>query len=188
MVGRVLTKNRGIAERDRDTFRLKGFEALNAAQFASLIATCEEKIAGYVAKRGPAIWQHRRKSTGYVPGTARYEVLKRAKFRCELCDISVDEKALEVDHIHPRNLGGSDELHNLQALCYSCNATKRDRDDTDFREVRLAYMHREDGCPFCELPSTRVVAENELALAFRDGFPVTEHHTHHPQTACVRLH
>lgn len=109
--------------------------------------------------------------------TARYEVLKRAKLRCELCGVSADEKALEVDHIQPRNLGGNDELHNLQALCYSCNATKRDRDDTDFREVGLAYTHREDGCPFCELPSSRVVAENELALAFRDGFPVTEHHT-----------
>lgn len=177
MVGRVLTKNRGITERDRDTFRIKGFEALNAEQIASLIATCEEKIDGYIEKRGQAIWQHRKKSAGYVPGTARYEVLKRAKFRCELCGISADVKALEVDHIQPRNLGGSDELHNLQALCYSCNATKRDRDDTDFREVGHAYRHREHGCPFCELPASRVVAENELALAFRDGFPVTEHHT-----------
>lgn len=177
MVGRVLTNNRGITERDSNTFHLKGFKSLTAEQIASLIAACEQKICGYVAKRGQAIWEHRRKSAGYIPGTARYEVLKRAKFRCELCGVSAGEKALEVDHIQPRNLGGSDELHNLQALCYSCNATKRDRDDTDLRGVGLSYMLREEGCAFCELPSSRVVAENELALAFRDGFPVTEHHT-----------
>jgi diadenosine tetraphosphate (Ap4A) HIT family hydrolase len=112
-----------------------------------------------------------------VPGTARYEILKRAKFRCELCGVSADEKALEVDHILPRNLGWSDEVHNLQALCYSCNATKRDRDDTDFRGMANAYLNRSLDCPFCELPEQRIVAENELAIAFRDAFPVTEQHT-----------
>lgn len=70
---------------------------------------CQSKIEEYVSKRGEAIWAHRRKSTGYVPSTARYEILKRAKFRCELCGVSADEKALEVDHILPRNRGSSDE-------------------------------------------------------------------------------
>lgn len=60
--------------------------------------------------------------------------------------MSADEKALEVDHILPRNSGGSDEEHNLQALCYSCNATKRDRDDTDFRGMASAYLTRSAGC------------------------------------------
>lgn len=177
MVGKVLTKNRQITEREGDGFRLKNFEALTSDEVSALAALCQAKIDEYVGKRGEAIWAHRRKSSGYVPGTARYEILKRAKFRCELCGISADEKALEVDHILPRNLGGSDEEHNLQALCYSCNATKRDRDNTDFRGMATAYASRSEGCAFCELPPERIVAENELALAFRDGFPVTEHHT-----------
>lgn len=177
MVGKVLTKNRQITERSNDGYLLKGFAELSEAEREELVSLCEAKIEEYVAKRGSAIWAHRRKSSGYVPGTARYEVLKRAKFHCELCGISADERALEVDHIIPRNLGGSDELHNLQALCFSCNATKRDRDDTDFRGIAEAYSDRSPGCPFCELPPQRVVSENELAIAFRDGFPVTEHHT-----------
>ena len=177
MVGKVLTKNRQITERKADEFRLKNFEALTSDEVSALVVLCQAKIDEYVGKRGEAIWAHRRKSTGYVPGTARYEILKQAKFRCELCGISADEKALEVDHILPRNLGGSDEQHNLQALCYSCNATKRDRDDTDFRGMSAAYAARSEGCAFCELPAERIIAENELALAFRDGFPVTEHHT-----------
>ena len=105
------------------------------------------------------------------------KILKRAQFRCELCGISAEEKALEVDHIRPRNHGGTDDADNLQALCYSCNAMKRDRDSTDFRPWRAQYEHREDGCLFCEIPPTRVIAENNLAYAIRDGFPVTAMHT-----------
>jgi diadenosine tetraphosphate (Ap4A) HIT family hydrolase len=36
---------------------------------------------------------------------------------------------------------------------------------------------RETECPFCNLESKRIVAENECAIAFRDGFPVTHLHT-----------
>jgi hypothetical protein len=31
---------------------------------------------------------------------------------------------MEVDHIKPWSEGGSDELWNLQALCYTCNRSK----------------------------------------------------------------
>jgi len=93
-----------------------------------------------------------------------------------LCGVSADVKALEVDHILPRNHGGSDDLSNLQALCYSCNAMKRDRDDTDFREIRESYGRREDGCLFCEMPHDRIIEQNELAYVIWDGFPVTPLH------------
>ena len=54
---------------------------------------------------------------------------------------------------------------------------KRDTDDTDFRQIRVSYEYREPGCLFCEIPKERVVAENELAYAILDAFPVTEQHT-----------
>ena len=114
---------------------------------------------------------------GYIPGTLRYEVLKRAKFRCELCGISAEEKALEVDHIIPRNQGGSDDLWNLQALCYSCNAMKRDRDDTDFRVFGSHTSTVNPVVYFVKFLSDRIIAENELAYAIRDSYPVTEMHT-----------
>lgn len=34
-----------------------------------------------------------------------------------------------------------------------------------------------DACPFCSLPSSRLVGENEHSLAIRDAFPVSEGHT-----------
>ena len=176
MVGKVLT-NRHVVKRVGKDYRLELSETLSPSQISELVAICEAKVEEYEQRRGEKIWSHRAKSAGYISGTVRYEVLKRAQFHCELCGISADEKALEVDHILPRNAGGSDELHNYQALCYSCNAMKRDRDDTDFRAVKASYTESPDGCLFCHLsPERKVLAENSLAYAIADGFPVTERH------------
>lgn len=132
MVGKVL-RNHGIVEKQSKDYLLKDTEHLTATQREELIELCQSRLSEYLDKRGERIFAHRKLSAGYVSGTLRYEVLKGAKFRCELCGVPADEKALEVDHIIPRNLGGSDDSSNLQALCYSCNSMKRDRDSTDFR-------------------------------------------------------
>jgi ATP adenylyltransferase len=176
MVGRVL-RNREIVDRDKKEYSLVGFEHFSERESQDLIDLCKKRLLAFMDARGRRVYEHRRKSSGYISGTIRYDILKRARFRCELCGISADDKALEVDHILPRNHGGSDDTSNLQALCYSCNAMKRDRDDTDFRQIRESYDSREDGCLFCEMPSERVIVENELAYLIRDGFPVTDLHT-----------
>jgi ATP adenylyltransferase len=176
MVGRVL-RSHGIVEKRDHGYYLIGYDYLDDEQVEHLIELCEAKLDEYKTKRGKRIWQHRKVSAGYISGTLRYEVLKQAKFRCELCGVSADVRALEVDHIIPRSKGGTEEPDNLQALCYRCNAMKRDRDDTDFRDVGKSYERREQGCPFCEMPEDQMVGETELAYAVRDVFPVTPLHT-----------
>jgi ATP adenylyltransferase len=131
MPGAVLRK-RGIVDYGDGEYSLPGFDEMTAAERHELVALCHAKFDEYLERRADP-WSHRRKSAGYVSGTLRYAVLKRAAFRCELCGASAEDRALEVDHIVPRNFGGSDDLSNLQALCYSCNAMKRDRDTVDFR-------------------------------------------------------
>jgi ATP adenylyltransferase len=176
MVGRVL-RSHGIVEKEGDGYYLVGYDDLDDEQVEHLIELCEAKLDEYKTKRGKRIWQHRKASAGYISGTLRYEVLKRARFRCELCGVSADVRALEVDHIVPRSRGGTDDPDNLQALCYRCNAMKRDRDDTDFRGVGESYEQSERGCPFWEVPKDHAVSETELAYAIRDAFPVTPLHT-----------
>ncbi|MFC1936901.1 HIT domain-containing protein, partial [Chloroflexota bacterium] len=178
MVGRVL-RNHKIVKRDRATkqYQLTGYENLTLDQKNHLMELCQTRLDKYVDARGKKIFEHRKKSEGYISGSIRYEVLKRAKYRCELCGISAEIKALEVDHIIPRNKGGSDEINNFQALCYSCNAMKRDRDNTDFRNMRNLYDERDGDCLFCSIDKSRIIDENELMYVMRDGYPVTDLHT-----------
>ena len=175
MPGRVL-RGRGVVEKHGPAYSLPGYADLSEAERHELVALCLSKIDDFLGKRADP-WAHRRVSAGYVSGTLRYEVLKRAAFRCELCGVSAEVRALEVDHILPRNHGGTDDLSNLQSLCYSCNAMKRDRDDTDFRGVSASYHERELGCVFCDIGPERIISENELFVAVRDAYPVTEGHT-----------
>ena len=175
MPGAVLRK-RGAVDYADGAYSIPSFDEMTAAERHELIALCQAKFDEYLERRADP-WSHRRKSAGYVSGTLRYEVLKRAVFRCELCGASAEDRALEVDHIVPRNAGGSDDLSNLQALCYSCNAMKRDRDTTDFRGMAARYRERSDRCIFCNIDAARIVTENELTVAIPDAFPVTEGHT-----------
>jgi len=59
-----------------------------------------------------------------ISETTRQDVLNRDNCRCRACGFS-DSLTLEIDHVKPRSLGGSDNLDNLQALCSFCNNTKK---------------------------------------------------------------
>jgi len=180
MVGKVLTNN-GVVEPIKEGRHITGYRLTEMthteAQRTALQAMCDEAIDDYISKRGKAIWDHRRPDSGYVSGSTRYNVLKRAKHRCELCGGHEEQVALQVDHIIPRSKGGPDDISNFQALCMTCNTNKRDTDDTDFRDVLASYGDRETDCIFCELGAGRIIAKNELCFAIKDAFPVTEHHT-----------
>lgn len=176
MVGTVL-RRRSIVRKDGSRFELLGHAELSDEQRKDLVDLCDEKISEYEKRRGNAMWTHRTKASGYVSGTLRYEILKRAQFHCELCGISADIRALEVDHIEPRSRGGTDDPENLQALCFSCNAMKRDRDNTDLRAIRESFKQKMEGCLFCDRDKRQIVSENKLAFVIRDGFAVTPLHT-----------
>lgn len=174
---KFLSKHLKEIKRDKENYTFEGFD-LTESQRQELIELCKEQLDKYINKRGiDNILQHRKKSSGYISGNIRYEVLKRAKRRCELCGISANEKALEVDHIIPRENGGSDEMTNFQALCYSCNSMKRNKDDTDFRKVLDSYNDRDKECIFCNISKNRIIKENELAFVIEDNYPVTKNHS-----------
>src|SRR4051812_40064094 len=146
MPGRVLASH-GLVERDGDGFRLiPDARGLSPAEKDELTRMCDVAVAQYIERRGGRLYEHRRTALGDISGTDRYEVLRRAGFRCELCGTPADERALEVDHIIPRRHGGSDDHTNLQALCWRCNANKGARDDTDFRAVRDSLNARQHDC------------------------------------------
>lgn len=52
--------------------------------------------------------------------------MARDAFTCRYCGQKAPDVQLQVDHIHPRALGGNDEAENLITACFDCNMGKRD--------------------------------------------------------------
>lgn len=71
-----------------------------------------------------------------APRGLRAQVLRRDGWRCQECGWTPGDpvplaptgrplyRGLEMDHIHPKSLGGPDTLDNFQVLCTSCNTRK----------------------------------------------------------------
>lgn len=175
MPGRVL-RDHGIVTSDGSDFVLNVRENLTQEQITELVQLCQVKIDEYEQKYGlKSIWHSRFATARNISGPLQYEVLKRAKGRCELCGVSMRVKALQVDHIRPYSKGGPTVLENLQALCYTCNAQKQNKDDTDFRDWPKLYDVRDKDCIFCRQGSSMRI-KNSLAMAFEDKYPVTKGH------------
>ena len=177
MVGRVLTSN-GITTHAGGVYSLIGADDLSDHERDALLKLCREKLDSFRLKRGDEVFAHRSRHRTAISGSIRYRVFTRAKGRCECCGAHEHQAALEVDHIIPKNRGGSDDISNFQALCFRCNAGKRDSDSTDFRGVLQSYGYRQEGCLFCELQtSDRVLLRNALAVCIADAYPVTAGHS-----------
>lgn len=64
----------------------------------------------------------------------RQTVLKRDGYKCAVCGIKLNRKAIPlspnnptVDHIVPLSKGGTHTYDNLRACCLNCNSKKGDR-------------------------------------------------------------
>ena len=89
MPGRVLGQNHGIVtairgeRNDIIAYQLNGYSYLTSEEREGLLHACQEKYERYLDARGQQVYQHRRMARGYISGTLRYEVMKRARYRCE---------------------------------------------------------------------------------------------------------
>ena len=54
----------------------------------------------------------------------RYEILRRDNHACRYCGAAAPAVKLNVDHVIPQALGGSDKPDNLVTACADCNAGK----------------------------------------------------------------
>ena len=173
---KYLSKHLKNIKRDKENYYYEGFD-LSKEEKKEIIEICYDKLQQYIEKRGlEKIFKHRTLASRAISGSIRYKVLTKAKNRCEACGVLSNERALEVDHIEPRSLGGKDDLSNFQALCYKCNAQKGNRDNTNFKKILESYKLRDKECIFCNISKSRIIKSNELACVVYDEYPVTKYH------------
>jgi 5-methylcytosine-specific restriction enzyme A len=63
----------------------------------------------------------------HIAASVRVSVLNRDKYKCVFCGRNSKYIELEVDHIIPFSKGGSNDISNLQTLCFDCNRGKGTR-------------------------------------------------------------
>ncbi len=124
-MGKVLTGN-GITAYGNGAFSLIGGDELSDAERDALQQLCRQRLDAFRERRGEEVFAHRSRHRSPISGSVKYRVLTRARGRCECCGAHEHQRGLEVAPIIPRNQGGSDAISNLQALCFRCNAGKRD--------------------------------------------------------------
>ena len=102
------------------------------AQYIARLAHISEKTVrrllrdlvgdGYV---GGAAGRYDPSPISLVPASSElaFQISLDTSERLGLCS-SCNEPGMQMDHIHPRALGGSDDPENLQLMCSSCNRKK----------------------------------------------------------------
>jgi hypothetical protein len=103
-------------------------------------------------------------TSGYVSRAVRREVFARDGERCTFVDDANHRCEargfLEIDHVHPRALGGSGALENLRVRCRQHNGLAAERHfGRPYVEAKKSYR-RQRGCvraadPRAEEPSAR---------------------------------
>lgn len=61
---------------------------------------------------------------------------------CAYCGKGISLKEMQVDHIHPKCGGGTNDRHNLNPSCRRCNHYKRDYPLNQFRDLMLTLYER----------------------------------------------
>lgn len=67
------------------------------------------------------LWAVVRPYRAAIPPEVRAAIYERDDHRCRFCGAT---EPLQIDHIFPWSLGGTDEPSNLQTLCAPCNQSK----------------------------------------------------------------
>lgn len=65
-------------------------------------------------------------------------ICKKFGSRCAYCGKPLEpgrsgDNALQIDHVHPRHLGGTDDIDNLVPACRRCNHYKKTFSIDEFR-------------------------------------------------------
>lgn len=94
----------------------------------------------------------------------RLAIYHRDGFACVYCKRTAEEgKGLSLDHVLPRELGGTHAAENLVTCCVSCNSAKQ-----EFSNRRFFEMLRDKGIDTRSL-SRRIFRQTMKAIDINQG-------------------
>ena len=67
--------------------------------------------------------------------------------KCVYCGNVYKYDELEIEHMIPKALGGSDHIRNCQLACKSCNQAKGTMTDIKFRQKHVKYLPQKERTP-----------------------------------------
>lgn len=74
-------------------------------------------------------------ATGRFTKSDLLVIVESQKWKCVACRTSLRD-GYHADHIQPLALGGANDKYNIQALCPTCNCSKRAKDPQEFMQSR----------------------------------------------------
>lgn len=151
--GEYLKRNDPLLKTSKDQ---RQTEELQLGKYSLTDQSAEISLNGstaVAAKRCVSLNSHSR----YIPASLRRQVIQKAKGRCEYKDPATGRVCnstwqIEVDHIYPRALGGTNTIDNLRCLCRSHNFLMANKilgekwaNRWRNRSVRINCSHRQEG-------------------------------------------
>ena len=70
----------------------------------------------------------------------RQQVYNKHNGHCAYCGCELEYKDMQVEHIKPQRVGGTDDIENLIPTCRLCNHYKRGNDLDSFRNWLLGGL------------------------------------------------
>ncbi|MER6977659.1 HNH endonuclease [Streptomyces carpinensis] len=120
-------RDRRYRERNGDKARAAGRRHYQANKAYYAAKNAEWIRENPVANRARRARYRARKLAAPGGGVSRIEwITLRDSYGCCIGCLRTDGP-LEPDHVHPLSLGGRDHIDNIQPLCRSCNASKKNR-------------------------------------------------------------
>ncbi len=128
---RVMSKAHYEANKERVAIRGKKYREENKERVASKNKRWSEANKDKCASYRRARRARKQEATGSHTIDDINNLFKLQRKKCASCNKSIS-KYYEVDHIVALVNGGSDDKHNLQLLCMTCNRSKGSKDPIAF--------------------------------------------------------
>lgn len=108
-------------------------------------------------------------------------IRKKFEGRCAYCGVQLSQErrgdnALQIDHVHPRHLGGTNDVDNLVPACRRCNHYKKTFGVEEFRrELSLVPGRLAKSQPTFRLAQRHgliIVTDTQPAFLIDGGTPM----------------